>query len=669
MKPLREMVDPITDEDISWVCNLMGLCELDDARREFLKSRDTLDVSACPGSGKTTLVVAKLAILARHWKSATQGICVLSHTNVAREEIERRLGGTDVGQRLLRYPHFIDTIHGFVSKFLAKPWLASAGYSLTAIDNEQTFRARRNSMRRQDLRTLTGYLERKHVSFESLRIASIDFEFPRVGGGFPGGAHTDMYRLASGAIGAAAKKGYFCYDEIFVLGEALLEQCPSVPSLLQHRFPCVLVDEMQDTSELQSELLNTIFPRDNQLVCVWRVGDPNQAIFELDTQNSAGGFPDGIRSLGIANSFRFDASIAALASPFSLTAIAPAGLQGVRVSAEGEPLIPHTVLLFPDDGASAVLDAYGRIVLQHLTPSQRASATVSAVGAVHKPHDLATMNAAHFPKTVSHYWADYEPYAHRVGLRPSDLLGYFEAGKRSALIGSTVQRGVELVASGVLHLANLLTPLAPLRSRGRVHAQLEEILTTDVTALTTYRDLIRRILFSSHPLCNAEWQEIVGDVRLIAAYVVDGDPQSPSVDDFVQWRAAISVEQEAPDVFPEVPPNHFRCVQGDAYVDIKLSSIHMAKGETHAATLVLETFNRTHFLSSLLPWLYGKNQNGARCANDAQKRRLMEMYVAMTRPTHLLCLALKQSSLGVGDAFIANRQKLIDRGWHVQELQ
>lgn len=76
---LAQLIDPITDGDVEWVTKLMKLEALDEPRRSFLKSMSTLDVSACPGSGKTTLVVAKLAILARHWKSRTQGICVLSH--------------------------------------------------------------------------------------------------------------------------------------------------------------------------------------------------------------------------------------------------------------------------------------------------------------------------------------------------------------------------------------------------------------------------------------------------------------------------------------------------------------------------------------------------------------------------------------------------------------
>src|SRR5690625_2094117 len=91
----------VTDEDIDWVRDLLKLDEFDEPRREFLKSHSTVDVLGCPGSRKTTLIVAKLAILARKWPHRTRGICVLSHTNVAREQIERRLGQTMVGQRLL----------------------------------------------------------------------------------------------------------------------------------------------------------------------------------------------------------------------------------------------------------------------------------------------------------------------------------------------------------------------------------------------------------------------------------------------------------------------------------------------------------------------------------------------------------------------------------------
>lgn len=102
----------VSDADIEWACGALGLpphafsgADGSAPRRAILKSMVPIDVEACPGSDKTTLLVAKLASLARNWTDRRRGICVLSHTNVARRGIEDRLGGTPEGKKLLKYPH------------------------------------------------------------------------------------------------------------------------------------------------------------------------------------------------------------------------------------------------------------------------------------------------------------------------------------------------------------------------------------------------------------------------------------------------------------------------------------------------------------------------------------------------------------------------------------
>ena len=99
---LQPLIPEVVDEDIKWVRRVMDLPTFDQPRQEFLREHTTLDVSACPGSGKTTLIVAKLAIMARKWPHHAKGICVLSHTNAAREEIQHRLRGTVSGQAGLK---------------------------------------------------------------------------------------------------------------------------------------------------------------------------------------------------------------------------------------------------------------------------------------------------------------------------------------------------------------------------------------------------------------------------------------------------------------------------------------------------------------------------------------------------------------------------------------
>ena len=100
----------ISDGDIDEIESLFGNVHFDQARRDIIKDLSSFDVQAFPGTGKTTVLVAKLAILAKKWPYNYRGICVLSHTNAARDEIETRLGNTSIGQKLLSYPHFVGTI-------------------------------------------------------------------------------------------------------------------------------------------------------------------------------------------------------------------------------------------------------------------------------------------------------------------------------------------------------------------------------------------------------------------------------------------------------------------------------------------------------------------------------------------------------------------------------
>ena len=280
MSDAESILPEITDNDIEWIRLLMGLDRFDEPRRDFLKRRSTVDLSACPGGGKTTLIVAKLAILARNWPHRTKGICVLSHTNVAREQIEHRLGRTVVGQKLLAYPHFIDTIHGFVNRFLALPWLYSNGYPSPTIDDDVTT-AYRRSVLNNDYWSVQSFLDKRGTGFDKLRICGRDLSFDLGGKPFPAGPSTQSFQHAKRAIETAARAGYFCYDEMFIWANALLEDQDCFPMWIAHRFPLVILDEMQDTFERQASFLNAVFPRSSNRVVVQRVGDPNQKIFDF----------------------------------------------------------------------------------------------------------------------------------------------------------------------------------------------------------------------------------------------------------------------------------------------------------------------------------------------------------------------------------------------------
>lgn len=109
----------------------------------------------------------------------------------------------------------------------------------------------------------------------------------------------------------------------------------------------------------------------------------------------------------------------------------------------------------------------------------------------------------------------------------------------------------------------------------------------------------------------------------------------------------------------------FRFMKGDVHVDIQFDTIHGVKGETHTATLFLETFNRVYDMSKVIEFIISDDKKQKRFRNnDAFKKRLPLAYVAMTRPTHFLCLAIHK------DRFNENCKDYFDNNdeWKVEIL-
>ena len=669
-----KLIPKVTDEDIEWVAALMGLDAIDEPRRAFLTSRSTHDVAACPGSGKTTLIVAKLAIFARKWPHRTKGICVLSHTNVAREEIQHRLGNTVVGQRLLGYPHFIDTIHGFVNRFLALPWLNSNGYPSPTIDDAVATAHRRGTLTVKEYKAVDSYLGKKFSSFDRLRICDRDLSFGLGGKPFPAGPNADSFKFAKRAVETSARAGYFCYDEMFVWSRALIDDYPDLPTWLIHRFPLVILDEMQDTSDLQRALLHAVFPRDRQDVVIQRVGDPNQAIFdgpdlEAGQQDP---FPDAApeRCLGIPNSYRFGPHIAALASPFAVAPVGAEGLRGVGPKSARDIAAEcrQAIFVFPDNNTSGVLDAYGKHVLSAFDDTLLERVVVTAVGAVHQDAPDTPPGHAQHPKTVPHYWSGYTADIARKESHPRSLVQYIRAAQAAVRDSGELALGVEKIALGLTRLAGFIGDAGHLKRRTRSHRAVVEALRPAPATLAAYRGLIATYLMDWTPLTEETWGAMRDPISTIVGALCIDVVAIDKGANFLAWPGDDpSLASEPADSPDAAGANVFRVADGGRQIDIRLGSIHSVKGQTHLATMVLNTYWHAHSFKQMLPWLLGTkiNQNGAKIQDT---KRLQQTYVAMTRPTHLICLAIPRSVFGDAESYEKYAAILAGRGWLVGDV-
>ncbi|MBL4898653.1 MAG: ATP-dependent helicase, partial [Colwellia sp.] len=323
--------------------------EFDEVRRAALIEWN--DLQACPGSGKTTLIAAKLMILARKWKPKYQGICVLTHTNVACNEIRSRLEVDADGYKLLSYPHFIGTIQEFINRYIGLPIARSLGLDLRLLSSDE-FEQEFNKIRWgkfSDRNTakqywFNYYLIRKKIvpatfsltyGDDGLAVNPVFKEgFDRVINFDKGGTvEAFLFKKKQQYL----KKGVALYKDMYAFSKFLVSKNSNLLTSLRTRFPKVLIDEMQDTQKFQDELINSIFESGN--VNVQRFGDPDQAIFDnMGGEEPNETFNKNNQLAILAHSYRFSVDIAQKVSNLSCSQIGE-----IQALAMPDDPLKHTV--------------------------------------------------------------------------------------------------------------------------------------------------------------------------------------------------------------------------------------------------------------------------------------------------------------------------------------
>jgi len=225
-----------------------------------------------------------------------------------------------------------------------------------------------------------------------------------------------------------------------------------------------------------------------------------------------------------------------------------------------------------------------------------------------------------------------------------------------------------MIAKCLLHLAERAGLRRPVQIRTRLHRFIERGLALNTTLLEAYQRGIYLYLFHAHPLREERWvQRHAVLLKRLIAELHPGETISneAEVEAYLAWTEPRDTDESE---IPRETINTYRSDESEhAPVDVQLSSMHAVKGKTHSATLIVETFSGQHVLEMMLPWLEGKPLVKKEHQVTYRKNRML-MYVGMTRPTHLLCLAIRTSALGEGEARAERRAALEAQGWVINEL-
>lgn len=241
-------------------------------QKTITQMRGKVIVKACPGSGKTFMIATKVANQILNWKEKNKGIAVFTFTNVAKDElvnnIEKILGYN------VTYPHFIGTLDGFISQYIympfghlimkckEKPSLLS-DFSLGALNYAQ--KIWRKECYNNFCVPLDFFINEKlelcHHNISKFEKCKIESKKP-----------CNQYK------NYCLSRGYATYDDITSISLAILQRNPQIQTSITKKFPIMIMDEAQDTSGLQMQLIDCLCEKNINLFLI--VGDPDQAIYE-----------------------------------------------------------------------------------------------------------------------------------------------------------------------------------------------------------------------------------------------------------------------------------------------------------------------------------------------------------------------------------------------------
>lgn len=632
----------ITDEDIRYAENILlpqGKI-FDDERRRFIRNLSTIDLQAVPGSGKTTALLAKLLILETKLPLANgSGILVLSHTNTAVDEIKERIH--KYCPKLFRYPHFIGTIQSFVNEFLAVPYyLFRLKKKPLRIDNEIyaeqiEFALSYNTKIALSKRSI-NYIDILSNSFISNNgifqhfWSNNEVNIPKIG------SHTNTYKELATIKINLLKTGILSFGDCYALAQKYLSNYPIIHKIINKRFQYVFIDEMQDMDTHQYELIEIIFAENNDTnTIIQRIGDKNQSIYNSIKAESI--WQDRDHILHLSNSQRLSRPIANIVKNFALYPEHCMDIQGMNEC----QLKPH-ILLFSDSSIKNVIPYFSQLVQQY-------KASDELKFRQDKPLEIKIISwntdwkddEASRSNPTKLRLEDYHQAFKKNEQKPKEdykcLKSYIHFYDKKHTTLSVIRKNIFHALLKILRIENIST------NKNRLYTISNLINYLKVNSELNYSDLNLKVYECCLKIIRNEKNQALSDLQtyipVFISYFKENHKLSSMCSDFIN-NDTTGIDQTSQN---HIPASN---IIEENDLKIEITSVHSVKGQTHDATLYLESYyyedgrgnNAKSYESQRLA-----NQflgNPFNLTTERAKQSTKMAYVGFSRATQLLCIAI-----------------------------
>lgn len=274
---------------------VLGEHQFNDEQKKYIHFMDTAIIEAGPGSGKTTALSAKVALLLKKIEDEgnQEAICVITHTNAAVTEIQKTL--KQIGFQDIPHPHFIGTINEFFNRFGMYPEVALEKNVIDIQFYEEAFLTRyfkeklsknhrwmnssKDSFKKSTKGVITRLLQSHVFLGKSNKLTAKTVE----SGAFE--KYRDDYLKYKQE---AWNEGIYHVNDTFYFSQRYFSNT-NIQKVMRNRFKYIFMDEYQDAAPLPLELLKRLFNHDSTVFQM--IGDKNQHISYSNPTINEDGLP------------------------------------------------------------------------------------------------------------------------------------------------------------------------------------------------------------------------------------------------------------------------------------------------------------------------------------------------------------------------------------------
>ena len=684
---------------------------------EIIECNESRDVKACPGSGKTTTLLAKLIILANRMPLPdNQGICVLTHTNVAIDEIKNKLGHK--ANILFKYPNHFGTIQSFVDKFLAIPALKKYFSSgVRKIDNDAAnkyilsefkrlneyedklhkflymrFYEKNSLITNEDIsiwETKTGdnmikqklistgiliekgekrvknfYLDSKKSNWKQLcqliqdkNICKIVYEKRKetnksieiekdkfilnlklsyINKTIKHDFYSFSSQSESGQSFVKLKENSFSkgilsfYDAYCLAFRYCFDNKENLKKAFSSRFKYIFIDEMQDTDSHQLDIVEAIFDLEKSIIQCF--GDQNQAIFNNELWQ-----PTNV--LKIDESKRFGENIAKV-----LRYVCPEKNDELRANPNINSL-PPTIIVF--DNPLNVLPKFCELLqtkkigsktiwskaIEERIITGNFSHKIKAIGWVGNSDNS---NRPVDNLTIKSYFNNFNSNVKKKEKVDYDSLKSFLRRQDGSKVKDYLNTIIEALLR-ILSIANIRYSKGETTRNYTKTSLLDFFSNKSPGIFQLFNANIAKWaknIHNSDGFCDITINEIKEFITTIFCPIFEIDSTNQDISQFLNNSSTNVV------AIDELKSNN---IFKQNEIEVEVATIHSVKGETHVATLYLETSYYEKHESQIIMEQLNKEYYQLPEDNERKKESLRIAYVGMSRPKYFLCVAINRS--------------------------